>query len=137
MPARPAPATCHAESGKGAVTLEAERFRAQRTCTRAFPAPQRACRLVTPRPPPLSHRHASASLPLRLAGLQVWVQRLTVALGLHGEASGREIRFLNRAEAERLTARAISERKNLDALVGEMLEGAPPKRPSKAARPSR
>jgi hypothetical protein len=32
---------------------------------------------------------------------------------------------LSRAQAERLTARAISEGKNLDALVAEILEAAP------------
>lgn len=32
---------------------------------------------------------------------------------------------LSRAQADRLTARAISEGKNLDALVGEILEAAP------------
>ena len=32
---------------------------------------------------------------------------------------------LNRIQAERLTARAISEGKNLDALVAEILEAAP------------
>ena len=44
---------------------------------------------------------------------------------------------VSRAVAERLTALAISEGKNLNALVGEILEDVRPKQPSKPARPSR
>ena len=43
---------------------------------------------------------------------------------------------LSRARAERLAARAVSEGKNLDALVSEMLEAPPPDAPARR-RPRR
>jgi hypothetical protein len=79
---------------------------------------------------PRRARRASRARPPRPAPSPESIGRAAVAH--EGEAVlGGKIKLtlrvtLSRSRAERLAARAVSEGKNLDALVSEMLEAAPP-----------